>query len=44
VLALGSRLAVRLVAPMLPSLPSAYFNADVGDDNEAPRPPVRVLK
>jgi len=44
VLALGSRLAVRLVAPMLPSPPSAYFNADVGDDNEAPRPAVRVIK
>ncbi len=44
VLALGSRLAVRLVAPMLPSLPSAYFNADVGDDDDAPRPQVRVIK
>lgn len=43
VLALGSRLAVRLVAPMIPSPPSAYFNADVGDD-DAGRPQVRVLK
>ena len=43
VLALGSRLAVRLVAPMIPSPPRAYFNADVGDDDDAPRP-VRVIK
>jgi len=44
VLALGSRLAVRLVTPMIPSPPSAYFNADVGDDDDAARPQVRVLK
>jgi len=43
VLALGSRLAVRLVAPMIPSPPGAYFNADVGDDDAA-RPQVRVVK
>jgi hypothetical protein len=43
VLALGSRLAVRLVTPMIPSPPSAYLNADVGDDDDA-RPQVRVLK
>ena len=44
VLALGSRLAVRLVVPMIPSPPSAYFNADVGEDDDAPRPQVRVIK
>ncbi|HTK51332.1 MAG TPA: hypothetical protein VL308_05560 [Gemmatimonadaceae bacterium] len=45
VLALGSRLAVRLVAPMIPTPPGAYFNADVGDDDDAPpRAQVRVVK
>jgi hypothetical protein len=44
VLALGSRLAVRLVAPMIPSPPGAYFNGDVGDDDDAARPQVRVVK
>ena len=44
VLALGSRLAVRLVAPMIPTPMGAYFNTDVGDDDDAPRPQVRVVK
>jgi len=30
---------------MIPTPPGAYFNADVGDDDDAPpRPPVRALK
>ena len=32
VLALGSRLAVRAVVPMIPSPPSVYINADKEDD------------
>ena len=43
VLALGSRLAVRLVAPMIPSPPSVYINADK-DDDEPPAAQVRGLK
>jgi len=43
VLALGSRLAVRLVAPMIPSLPSVYINADK-DDDVPPAAQVRGLK
>jgi len=36
---------VRLVAPMIPTPPGAYFNADVGDDDDAPpRAQVRVVK
>jgi hypothetical protein len=31
-LALGSRLAVRAVAPLIPSLPSAYLKDDRDDD------------
>ena len=31
-LALGSRLVVRAVAPLIPNLPSAYIKADVDDE------------
>ena len=44
VLALGSRLVVRLVAPMIPSPPGGYLNADVGDADDNPLPQVRVIK
>jgi hypothetical protein len=43
VLALGSRLVVRAVAPLIPSLPDIYINAEFGDD-EAPRSQARVAK
>ena len=43
VLALGSRLAVRLVAPMIPSPPSVYINGDK-DDDVPPAAQVRGLK
>jgi len=43
VLALGSRLAVRVVAPMIPSPPAIYINADK-DDDEPPQAGVRALK
>ena len=36
VLALGSRLAVRLVAPMIPSPPAVYLNADKDDAEPSP--------
>ena len=41
VLALGSRLVVRVVAPMIPSPPSIYINAS---DDDAPQGQVRALK
>jgi len=41
VLALGSRLAVRAVAPFIPSPPSVFINEQ--DDDDA-RPRARVLK
>jgi hypothetical protein len=40
VLALGSRLVVRVVAPMIPSPPTVYINAD--DDDTPPK--ARELK
>jgi hypothetical protein len=43
VLALGSRLAVRVVAPMIPSPPAIYINAEKHDD-EPPQAGVRALK
>ncbi len=42
VLALGSRLAVRIVAPMIPSLPMVYINAEKEDD--APPVQARAIK
>jgi len=39
VLALGSRLVVRVVAPMIPSPPAVYLKEELGD--EAPRRAVR---
>ena len=41
VLALGTRLAVRAVVPLIPSPPSVYINAD---DDEPSRPQVRALR
>ena len=43
VLALGSRLVVRVVAPLIPSPPSVYINTEV-DDDAPPRPQARALK
>ena len=40
-LALGSRLAVRVIAPLIPSPPGVYINAD---DDAPPRPQTRALK
>jgi hypothetical protein len=41
VLALGSRLVVRVVAPMIPSPPAVYID---DDDDAPPRAEVRALK
>jgi hypothetical protein len=38
VLALSSRLAVKALAPLVPSAPSVYIDED---DDDVPRPPVR---
>ena len=38
VLALSSRLVVKALAPLVPSAPSVYINAD-DDDGDVPRPP-----
>ena len=43
VLALGSRLVVRVVAPMIPSPPAVYINAD-NDDDAPPKAEARALK
>jgi len=42
VLALGSRVAVRVIAPLIPSPPSVYLNTD--DDDEGSRPRGQALK
>jgi|SRR6478752_1065274 len=43
VLALGSRVVVRVVAPMIPSPPAVYINADK-DEDTPPQARVRALK
>jgi len=43
VLALGSRVLVRAVAPMIPSPPAVYINAEK-DDDTSPKAEVRGIK
>ena len=42
VLALGSRVAVRVVAPLIPNIPSVYIDKDAAD--APPRSPLRALR
>ena len=44
VLALGSRLVVRVVAPLIPTLPSIYINASADDDEAGPPRQTRPTK